>query len=58
MTQNYQWRIQESQRGRQPLREHLPIIWHDFCRKLHENEKKLDLGGARILALPRSATDY
>ena len=33
-----------------------PIIWHNFCRKLHEHEKKWTEMGHASSRYPRSAT--
>ena len=34
------------------------IIWHNFCRKLHEIEKKRNESGTLVPRAPRSATDH
>ena len=37
-----------SQKGTNPIGRHQVIIWHNFCGKLHENEKKWTEGHASL----------
>ena len=54
ITEYNQWRIQNFPYGGTPTPGFVtkPIIWKDFCRKLHENEKKLDGVGGRASLVP------
>ena len=60
---NSQWRIQGFPEGGSPIPDKIryPIIWYNFCWKMHKNEKKIGLGiknpktSRAIFNAPRSA---